>query len=370
MKDRFGNFVGGYLSGRATGGSATTLVDATKDITANILSGKVLNFVVSGKQYIRKILSHTANTFTFSAIDTPIEASCKIAEGTAGEITVRAATAGAAANAFEIKIQAAPGTNDNLSASFSSPLLTIYLGKTAGELDNAKNTAVLVEAVIEQITEFTSEVTGLTPSTVIAVTTDNLHFAGGEDALAITAGVDYEIQNESTNATENPAPVELSGSNTRKWATDTITFGAGAGAHNAGEIMSTDTGEILEFDVSPWIAAGGSGIILSSLVTLDQAPFAGGAGYTLHLFTAAPTVIADDAAFVILAAELPSYIGNIDISTLVTGTNVAYALDVGHNLDFTLAAGSTKLYGQKVCKGTDTTVNTKIMTVNLGIAAL
>ena len=162
--------------------------------------------------------------------------------------------------------------------------------------------------------------------------------------------------------------VQLSGSNTRKWATDTITFGAGAGAHNAGDVLSTDTGEILEFDTG--LAAGASGIILSSLVTLDQAPFSGGAGYTLHLFTAAPTVIADDAAFVLVAAELSTYIGKIDISTMVTGTNASYALDIGHNLDFSLAAADTKLYGQLVCKGTDTTVNTKVLTINLGIAAL
>jgi hypothetical protein len=162
--------------------------------------------------------------------------------------------------------------------------------------------------------------------------------------------------------------IKLSGSNTRKWATDTITFGAGAGAHNVGEVMSTDTGEILEFDTG--LAAGASGIILSSLLTLDQAPFANQAGYTLHLFTAAPTVIADDAAWVLVAAELATYIGSIDISAMKTGTNASYALDIGHNLDFTLASGSTKLYGQLVCKGTDTTVNTKIMTVNLGIAAL
>lgn len=172
------------------------------------------------------------------------------------------------------------------------------------------------------------------------------------------------------NAPSESSVVQLSGSNTRKWATDTITFGAGAGAHNAGEIMSTDTGEILEFDVSAWIAAGGSGIILSSLVTLDQAPFANQAGYTLHLFTTAPTVIADDAAWVLVAAELATYIGPIEISVLKTGTNASAVLDIGHNLDFTLASASTKLYGQLVCKGTDTTVNTKIMTVNLGIAAL
>lgn len=184
--------------------------------------------------------------------------------------------------------------------------------------------------------------------------------------MGISARLEYLLEQALTK--EGLGGFRVSGSNTRKWATDTITFGAGAGAHNAGEVMSTDTGEILEFDTG--LATGASGIILSSLLTLNQAPFANQAGYTLHLFTAAPTIIADDAAWVLVAAELATYIGKLDISSMVTGTNASYALDIGHNLDFTLASGSTKLYGQLVCKGTDTTVNGKIMTVNLGIAAL
>lgn len=164
------------------------------------------------------------------------------------------------------------------------------------------------------------------------------------------------------------AGMQLSGSNTRKWATDSITFGAGAGAHNANEVMSTDDGEILEFETG--LAAGSSGIILSSLVTLAAGDvFAGQAGYRLHLFKVAPTVIADNAAFSILVAELANYVGYIDISSLTDFTASCAALDVGHNLDFTLAAADTKLYGQLVCKGTDTTVNTVVMTINLGIAA-
>lgn len=196
------------------------------------------------------------------------------------------------------------------------------------------------------------------------------------DVVTAIAAIDVEAITGAGEAAKTLADVistlaagiSLSGSNTRKWATDTITFGAGAGAHKAGEVMSTDTGEILEFDTG--LATGASGIILSSLLTLNQAPFANQAGYTLHLFTAAPTIIADDAAWVLVAAELATYIGKLDISSMVTGTNASYALDIGHNLDFTLASGSTKLYGQLVCKGTDTTVNGKIMTVNLGIAAL
>jgi len=106
-------------------------------------------------------------------------------------------------------------------------------------------------------------------------------------------------------------------------------------------------------------------------VTLNQADvFAGGAGYRLHLFKVAPTVIADNAAFTLLVAELANWIGYIDISTLVDFGASVGVLDTGHNLDFTLASNDTKLYGQLVCKGTDTTIDAKTMTLNLGIAAL
>jgi len=167
----------------------------------------------------------------------------------------------------------------------------------------------------------------------------------------------------------NPGVLQISGSNTRKWATDTITFGAGAGAHNANEVMSTDAGEILVFPTG--LPAGASGIILSSLVTLAAADvFLNGAGYKLHLFKEAPTIIADDAAFTLLVAEIDHYIGFIEIGTIVDYGASCLALDTGHNLDFTLAAADTNLYGQLVCKGTDTTVNGVVMTLNLGIVAL
>lgn len=69
-------------------------------------------------------------------------------------------------------------------------------------------------------------------------------------------------------------------------------------------------------------------------------------------------------------ASVAGYQGRLDISTLVDLGSVCAITDVGHNLDFSLAAADTKLYGMLVCKGTDTTVDAKTMTVNLGIAAL
>ena len=167
---------------------------------------------------------------------------------------------------------------------------------------------------------------------------------------------------------DNPGVVTLSGSNTRKWATDTILIGTGA-AHSAGDVVSTDAGEILEFATG--LLAGQSGIILSSMVTLNNnAVFAGGAGYYLYLFDEPPTVQATNAAFNMIAADMAKYIGRITIGTLNDLGDTCAITDIGHNFDFTLAPNDTKLYGELVAIGGETTVTAKTLTINLGIAAL
>lgn len=157
--------------------------------------------------------------------------------------------------------------------------------------------------------------------------------------------------------------------NTRKSASDIITFDAGAGAHSAGDVVSTTSGEILEFNTG--LAAGGSGQILSSLFHLNQSSiFSGHTGYKLYLFTVTPTIQATNAAFNLATAELSSYIGPLDISPLTDlGDNCAI-FDNNHALDFTLAPADTKLYGKLVCKGAETTVENKVLTIKLGILSL
>lgn len=159
-------------------------------------------------------------------------------------------------------------------------------------------------------------------------------------------------------------------SGTRKWVSDTILIGTGA-AHHAGDVVSTDAGEILQFDCAGLLAAGGSGIILSSFVTLNQdAVFAAGAGYSLYLFDESPTAQATNAALDMTAADMAKYIGKITIGTLVDLGSTCAVNDINHNFDFNLASGDTKLYGKLVCLGGETTISAKTLTINLGITAL
>lgn len=158
-----------------------------------------------------------------------------------------------------------------------------------------------------------------------------------------------------------------SNNNTRKWSTATITLGTGA-AHSAGDVVSTDAGAVLTFATG--LSAGKSGLIRSSLVTTNNdAVFAAGAGYTLHLYSASPTAQATNAAFNMTTADLAKYIGSITIGTLVDIGDTCAKFDKGHDFDFTLAAGVTNIFGKLVCLGGETTVTGKIITINLGIAA-
>ena len=68
MQNKFGNFIGGFIAGRATSGSATTLVDSNNNYEADMLIGKVVVIEINGIQYVRKITDNDATSITFATI--------------------------------------------------------------------------------------------------------------------------------------------------------------------------------------------------------------------------------------------------------------------------------------------------------------
>jgi len=110
MQNKFGNFIGGFIAGRATSGSATTLVDSNNNYEADMLIGKVVVIEINGIQYVRKITDNDATSITFATI-TPS--------------TVAAGT--------EYQIQQPEGANVTLSGSIVGKNLfnrdTVTLGK-------------------------------------------------------------------------------------------------------------------------------------------------------------------------------------------------------------------------------------------------
>jgi len=182
-----------FNGGIATGGSNTTIIDDAKSFEINMFSGNVVKVIVADIEYYRTVLSNTETTLTISSL--PGSAASAIL-GTAGtaEVTVICANKGIGGNEYTAEIIEAPGTDDNLSASLIGLVLTIYLGKTGGVLDNTKNTATAVAAVIDQIPEFFATMTG--SGGVIEVTVEPVSFNGGIAIVSVSVGCDYQINTD------------------------------------------------------------------------------------------------------------------------------------------------------------------------------
>lgn len=155
--------------------------------------------------------------------------------------------------------------------------------------------------------------------------------------------------------------------NQGKQASDTITLDAGVAAHSALDVISTAAGEVLEF------ASLGSAndlicILGARLKYNGSAVPTASAGYRLHLYNAAPTAIADNAAFNVPAADLAKYIGYIPLSVLVDlGDNCASA---DNNINFTAKLAGTGLFGILQCVAGETPAANCVFTIILNSVAL
>lgn len=132
---------GSILSGRASGGTTTTLIDKSKNMTSDIFKEKLIKIIVNGVEYVRKITAHTADTFTFAALVSAVAAKAVLDNTTegGGKVTITADPAGVYANEYTVVTIKGEGANANTEASFDEGVLTITLGTGAG----AKATATI-----------------------------------------------------------------------------------------------------------------------------------------------------------------------------------------------------------------------------------
>ena len=186
------NFDGGI----ATGGSKTTIIDTSKNFETNMFAGHTAKVTISGVDYYRTVASNTATTLTITALPGAAASAIVGTPGTA-EVTVVYVNEGVAGNSITAEVVAAPGDNDNLSASFTDNVLTVYLGKTGGVLDDAKNTATLVASKIDELAEFTATMTG---SGGVVPVASAVTFTGGIAVVSVAAGSDYQIMRKNVVA--------------------------------------------------------------------------------------------------------------------------------------------------------------------------
>ena len=151
-------------------------------------------------------------------------------------------------------------------------------------------------------------------------------------------------------------------------STVTITRPSNTTAYTAGDVVG-DTGgsAILTFsNMGP-----NSGYILlqsAALILSDSTVPSGMASFRVHLYSATPTAIADNAAFDLVSGERANYMGFFDIPTPVDFGSTLYAQTdyIGRMLK--MATGSTTLYAEIETKGAYTPVSAS--TVELRLSAL
>lgn len=155
---------------------------------------------------------------------------------------------------------------------------------------------------------------------------------------------------------------------TGKTASDTITRGNVTTPYTAGDVVSTEAGEIMEF---PSVGTANEMLVILGArlrIDLDAAVAAGITGYRLHLYNAAPTAIADNAPYNLPAADRAKYLGYITISTPIRLDDTQYAQD--DNINYTCIPTGTSLYGILQTIGAYTPTANAVKTIILNAASV
>lgn len=192
---------------------------------------------------------------------------------------------------------------------------------------------------------------------------------GGGDARidigAVSVG-DVEIKNDSGN----PIPVADAGSSLTVdgkayRSTVTITRPSNTTAYTAGDVVG-DTGGSAILTLTSAGPSGGFVLIQSiSLVFSDSTVPSGMGAFRVHLYSASPTAIADNAAFDLVSGERANYMGYVDLPTPQDlGSTLYTQVDYPGRL-VKLAAASTSLFAEIETRGAYTPVSASTVTLRV-----
>lgn len=198
-------------------------------------------------------------------------------------------------------------------------------------------------------------------------TTNPLPVNIGAATLSVTAdGV--EIKND----VGNPVPISdgansLTVDGKAYRVTTTITRPSNTTAYTAGDVVGDTSGSAIVTLASAG-PSGGFVIIQSvSLVFSDASVPSGMGAFRLHLYSASPTAIADNAAFDLVSGERANYMGYVDIPTPQDFGSSLYAqVDYPGRL-IKLATASTTLFAELETRGAYTPASASTVQVRINL---
>jgi hypothetical protein len=152
----------------------------------------------------------------------------------------------------------------------------------------------------------------------------------------------------------------------------TITRPSNTTGYTAGDVVG-DTGGSAIVSLTSAGPSGGFVLVQSvSLVFSDSVVPSGMAAFRIHLYSASPTAIADNAAFDLVSGDRDAYMGYIDLpAPLDLGSTIYTQADYPGRL-IKLAAASTTLFAEIETRGAYTpvsasTVSLRINTLEAGL---
>ena len=150
-------------------------------------------------------------------------------------------------------------------------------------------------------------------------------------------------------------------------STATITRPSNATAYTAGDVVG-DTGGSAIISLTAAGPTAGFVIIQSvSLVFSDSAVPSGMGAFRLHLYSASPTAIADNAAFDLLSGDRATYMGFIDLPTPADfGSSLYTQTDYAGRL-IKLAAASTTLFAELETRGAYTPASASTVSIRMNL---
>jgi hypothetical protein len=149
--------------------------------------------------------------------------------------------------------------------------------------------------------------------------------------------------------------------------TDTITRPSNTTAYTAGDVVGDTIGSAIIRLPDAGPTAGFVIIQSVSLVFSDSVVPAGMGAFRLHLYSASPTAIADNAAFDLVSGDRATYMGFIDLPTPADfGSSLYTQTDYPGRL-IKLAAASTTLFAELETRGAYTPVSASTVSVRVNL---
>ena len=150
-------------------------------------------------------------------------------------------------------------------------------------------------------------------------------------------------------------------------ATATITRPSNTTAYTAGDVVGDTGGSAI---ISLTAAGPSAGFVIIqniSMVFSDSTVPSGMGAFRIHMYSASPTAIADNAAFDLLSGDRATYIGYIDLpAPQDLGSTIYTQVDYPGRL-IKLAAASTTLFVELETRGAYTPVSASTVSIRMNL---